>query len=62
MSSQAVGVFNSAHLCSDFCDNIPPNSGDNASDPSSVSVLATEDKKRQQCPYSYCQGTARLEK
>ena len=44
MSSKAVRDINSEHLFVDSCDNIHPNPRDNSGDPSSVSVLAAEDK------------------
>ena len=57
MSSQAVTVLNSAHLSSNPYTYIPSNSGDDSSDPSSASVLATKSKNRQDYSQGYCQGT-----
>ena len=62
LSSKAVRVLNSKDIFSDSCDNIHPNYRDDSCDPSSVPVLATEDKNTHQSPHSHCQGTARLEK
>ena len=62
LSSKAVRVLNSKHLFSDSCDNIPPNSGDDSSDPSSVSMLAEENKNRQDSSHRYCQKTVGVEK
>ena len=62
LSSKAVRVLNSKYIFSDSCDNLHPNPGDDSSDPSSVSVLATEDKNRQDSSYGYCQEKAAVEK
>ena len=62
LSSKTLPVFNQPHFFCDPCTYLPPNPGDDSSDPSSVSVLATEDKNRQDCSYSYCQGTHTAEK
>ena len=62
MYSKAVRVLNSAHSSSDPCAHLYANSTDDISDPSSVSVLATEDKNRQDSSHSSCQGAPWLEK
>ena len=61
LSSKAVRVLNSKYIFSDSCDNLHPNSGDDSSDPSSVSVRSTEDKNRQDCSQGDCQGTPSLQ-
>ena len=61
LSSQAITVLNSAHLSSNPCTYMPPNSGDDSSDPSSVSVRPTKSKNRQDYTQGYGQGTPRLQ-
>ena len=62
MSSNDVRVLCSEYFPSDPCTDLPPNSGDDISDPSSVSVRPTKSKNRQDYSYSYCEEKAAVEK
>jgi hypothetical protein len=61
MSSKTLTVSNQPHFLSNPCTHFHPYSGDDSGDPSSVSVLATEDKNRQDCAHGSGQGTPTVE-